>query len=120
MLMVESGELSVLRCTSYALEAMGSILGLVVMICSSGGIVGDWDGKTGGKVAVVGGFWLWAAHIEMACKPCLEKDREAIDRNLNPYYDTDDDTICAPLNPNPPASVYDNDSDATFSVVKAV
>ncbi|KAH6784946.1 transmembrane protein [Perilla frutescens var. hirtella] len=43
--------------------------------------------------------------IEIACKPCLEKGREAIDRNLNPDYDPDDDTdttatLHAPLNPD--------------------
>ncbi|CAK9162467.1 unnamed protein product [Ilex paraguariensis] len=58
--------------------------------------------------------------IEMVCKPCLEKGREAIDRNLNPYYNPDDDTIRAPLNPNPLDSADDNDSNATSSVVKAL
>ncbi|XP_057764009.1 outer envelope membrane protein 7-like [Salvia miltiorrhiza] len=45
--------------------------------------------------------------IEIACKPCLEKGREAIDRNLNPDYDPDDDAdtdttaaLHAPLNPD--------------------
>ncbi|XP_020594880.1 outer envelope membrane protein 7 [Phalaenopsis equestris] len=27
--------------------------------------------------------------IEIACKPCLEKGREAIDRSLDPNYDPD-------------------------------
>ncbi|EPS70466.1 hypothetical protein M569_04305, partial [Genlisea aurea] len=33
--------------------------------------------------------------IEIACKPCLERGREAIDRSLNPDYDPD---LEAPLN----------------------
>ncbi|CAK9162320.1 unnamed protein product, partial [Ilex paraguariensis] len=76
---------------------------------------------TAAIIAIAGLALSWVA-IEMACKPCLEKGREAIDRNLNPDYDPDDDTIRAPLNPNPPtsASADDNDSDATSSVVKAV
>lgn len=28
--------------------------------------------------------------IEIACKPCLDSGREAIDRSLNPDYDPDD------------------------------
>lgn len=36
--------------------------------------------------------------IEIACKPCLEKGREAIDRNVNPDYDPDD--LHAPINPD--------------------
>ncbi|KAL6546376.1 hypothetical protein OROMI_022097 [Orobanche minor] len=55
--------------------------------------------------------------IEMACKPCLEKGREAIDRNLDPDYDPDDETTAtlhAPLNPDK------NDDDASSAAVKAV
>ncbi|KAF4360201.1 hypothetical protein F8388_000070 [Cannabis sativa] len=42
----------------------------------------------------------------MACKPCLDKGRQAIDRSLNPDYDPDDEDennadLRAPLNPNP-------------------
>ncbi|CAK9143683.1 unnamed protein product [Ilex paraguariensis] len=74
---------------------------------------------TAAIIAIARLVLCWTA-IEMACKPCLKKDREAIDRNLNPYYDADDDTICAPLNPNPPTSADDNDSDAISSVIKAV
>jgi hypothetical protein len=54
-------------------------------------------------VAVVLG-WIT---IEIACKPCLEQGRQAIDRNLNPDYDPDDDIIInnnavrEPLNPTP-------------------
>ncbi|CAO2823418.1 outer envelope membrane protein 7 [Amaranthus tricolor] len=53
-------------------------------------------------IAVVGLALGWIA-IEMACKPCLDKGREAIDRSLNPDYDPDD--ITAPLN-----STDDHDS----------
>ncbi|XP_047947299.1 outer envelope membrane protein 7-like [Salvia hispanica] len=58
--------------------------------------------------------------IEIACKPCLEKGREAIDRNLNPDYDPDDDidtaaAIRAPLNPD-----YAEAAAASSTVVKAV
>ncbi|KZV58266.1 hypothetical protein F511_01117 [Dorcoceras hygrometricum] len=48
-------------------------------------------------IAAVALGWLT---IEMACKPCLESGRGAIDRNLNPDYDPDDETLDAPLNPN--------------------
>ncbi|XP_021763895.1 uncharacterized protein LOC110728564 [Chenopodium quinoa] len=58
-------------------------------------------------IAVVGLALGWIA-VEMACKPCLEKGREAIDRNLNPDYDPDDDdvnnNIRAPLNPDADSS----------------
>ena len=61
--------------------------------------------------------------IEIACKPCLEKGREAIDRSLNPDYDPDDDNINnirAPLNPNPDLeSQPDNDTSSSTSI-KAV
>ncbi|KAL1555838.1 outer envelope membrane protein 7-like [Salvia divinorum] len=54
--------------------------------------------------------------IEIACKPCLEKGREAIDRNLNPDYDPDDDAdTTAPLNPD-----YAEAAAASSTVVKAV
>ncbi|KAI5670935.1 hypothetical protein M9H77_11299 [Catharanthus roseus] len=49
-------------------------------------------------IAGIGLGWIT---IEMACKPCLERGREAVDRNLNPDYDPDDDDIRAPLNTNP-------------------
>ncbi|XP_075523243.1 outer envelope membrane protein 7-like [Primulina tabacum] len=48
-------------------------------------------------IAAVALGWLT---IEIACKPCLESGRNAIDRNLNPDYDPDDETLDAPLNPN--------------------
>lgn len=34
--------------------------------------------------------------IEIACKPCLEKGREAIDRSLDPNYDPDDAAVSPP------------------------
>ncbi|KAK7331376.1 hypothetical protein VNO77_25599 [Canavalia gladiata] len=55
---------------------------------------------TSAVIAVVGVILGWIT-IEIACKPCLETGREAIDRNLNPDYDPDDEDIAirAPLNP---------------------
>ncbi|XP_014518172.1 outer envelope membrane protein 7 [Vigna radiata var. radiata] len=56
---------------------------------------------TSAVIAVVGVILGWIT-IEIACKPCLEKGREAIDRSLNPDFDPDDDeatAIRAPLNP---------------------
>jgi len=40
-------------------------------------------------IAIVGLILGWVA-IEMACKPCLEAGRTAIDRSLDPNYDPDD------------------------------
>ncbi|XP_031505439.1 uncharacterized protein LOC116267710 [Nymphaea colorata] len=50
---------------------------------------------TSAIIAIAAVVLGWIA-IELACKPCLEKGREAIDRNLNPNYDPDDD-VRAPL-----------------------
>ncbi|KAK7332174.1 hypothetical protein VNO80_28922 [Phaseolus coccineus] len=61
---------------------------------------------TSAVIAVVGVVLGWIT-IEIACKPCLEKGREAIDRSLNPDFDPDDDeetAIRAPLNPPAVAS----------------
>ncbi|KAM3270229.1 outer envelope membrane protein 7 [Capsicum chacoense] len=59
--------------------------------------------------------------IEIACKPCLEKGRDAIDRNLDPDYDPDDqdnNNMRAPLNPDPNSS---EDPDSTSApLVKSV
>ncbi|CAN0911472.1 Outer envelope membrane protein 7 [Linum grandiflorum] len=54
-------------------------------------------------IAIAGVILGWIT-IEIACKPCLDQGRQAIDRSLNPDYDPDDDiNIRAPLNPsNPP------------------
>nr|XP_019706279.1 outer envelope membrane protein 7 [Elaeis guineensis] len=47
--------------------------------------------------------------IEIACKPCLDKGREAIDHALDPNYDPDSSLIAPTptpaqplLDPNPP------------------
>lgn len=64
--------------------------------------------------------------IEIACKPCLEKGREAIDRNLNPDYDPDDDAdtaagLHAPLNrDNSEAAAASASAAATSTVAKSV
>ncbi|MCD7452030.1 hypothetical protein HAX54_014724 [Datura stramonium] len=66
-------------------------------------------------IAIAGVILGWIT-IEIACKPCLEKGRDAIDRNLDPDYDPDDqdNNIRAPLNPNPNPS---KDSDSTVAPV---
>lgn len=56
---------------------------------------------TSAVIAIAGVVLGWIA-IEIACKPCLDQGRTAIDRSLNPDYDPDDDVssnIRAPLNP---------------------
>lgn len=74
-------------------------------------------------IAIAGVVLGWIA-IEMACKPCLEKGREAIDRSLNPDYDPDDDNnLRAPLNPNPDlenAAVSSSTTTTTSDAIKAV
>ncbi|KAK9697039.1 hypothetical protein RND81_08G011000 [Saponaria officinalis] len=61
-------------------------------------------GAVTAAIIAVAGLALGWITIEMACKPCLEKGREAIDRSLNPDYDPDDDNnnndIRSPLNPS--------------------
>ncbi|XP_010549491.1 PREDICTED: outer envelope membrane protein 7 [Tarenaya hassleriana] len=53
-------------------------------------------------IAIAGVILGWIT-IEIACKPCLERGREAIDQSLNPDYDPDDDSsaVRAPLLANP-------------------
>uniref|UniRef100_A0A7N0VIQ3 Transmembrane protein n=1 Tax=Kalanchoe fedtschenkoi TaxID=63787 RepID=A0A7N0VIQ3_KALFE len=51
-------------------------------------------------IAIAGVILGWIT-IEIACKPCLDRGREALDRELNPDYDPDD-AIRAPL-VDPPA-----------------
>ncbi|KAJ7968951.1 outer envelope membrane protein 7 [Quillaja saponaria] len=67
---------------------------------------------TSAVIAIAGVILGWIA-IEIACKPCLEKGREAIDRSLNPDYDPDDDVLSnnirAPLHPNPDPVNPNND-----------
>lgn len=59
---------------------------------------------TAAVIAIAGVLLGWIA-IEMACKPCLEKGRQAIDRSLDPDYDPDAGAdIRAPLYPHHPAA----------------
>lgn len=74
---------------------------------------------TSAVIAVVGVLVGWIT-IEIACKPCLEQGREAIDRSLNPDYDPDDDTtIRAPLNPTT-VNTDQSSAAAASSTVKSV
>ncbi|XP_047308829.1 uncharacterized protein LOC124912282 [Impatiens glandulifera] len=76
---------------------------------------------TAALISIAGLVLGWIA-IEMACKPCLEKGREAIDRSLNPDYDPDEEdnnNIRAPLNPNPNPQPADEDPDGS-SVIKPI
>nr|XP_043622440.1 outer envelope membrane protein 7 [Erigeron canadensis] len=67
------------------------------------------------SVIAIAGLALGWITIEIACKPCLDRGREAIDRNLNPDYDPDDDDDPRlPLNPNPTPS---DDSTSTVSKI---
>lgn len=43
---------------------------------------------TSAIIAIAGLALAWVA-VEIACKTCLEKGREAIDRALDPEYDPD-------------------------------
>ncbi|XP_022715541.1 uncharacterized protein LOC111274851 [Durio zibethinus] len=82
---------------------------------------------TSAVIAIAGVVLGWIA-IEIACKPCLEKGRQAIDRSLNPDYDPDDDNnnnnndIRAPLNPSHPdlESQPDNNETSSSISTKAV
>ncbi|RYR36346.1 hypothetical protein Ahy_A10g051325 isoform E [Arachis hypogaea] len=76
---------------------------------------------TSAVIAVAAVLLGWAT-IEIACKPCLEMGREAIDRNLNPDYDPDDDNraIRAPLNPSSAADTDESSSSAPSTAVKSV
>ncbi|QCD76976.1 outer envelope membrane protein 7 [Vigna unguiculata] len=77
---------------------------------------------TSAVIAVVGVILGWIT-IEIACKPCLEKGREAIDRSLNPDYDPDDDednAIRAPLNPPAVSNSSSSAAIASSAAVKAV
>ncbi|KAI3939420.1 hypothetical protein MKW98_022288 [Papaver atlanticum] len=68
-------------------------------------------------IAIVGLVLGWIT-IEVACKPCLDKGREAIDRSLDPDYDPDDAVNTAPDNGNSTTSsirtplIPDQNSDA--------
>ncbi|KAI6705890.1 hypothetical protein NL676_008852 [Syzygium grande] len=78
---------------------------------------------TSALIAIAGVVLGWIA-IEIACKPCLERGREAIDRSLDPDYDPDDDRrgnarapliVPSPI-PDPvdsdPKPIDDDDDDA--------
>lgn len=75
---------------------------------------------TASLIAIAGIALGWIT-IEIACKPCLEKGRQAIDRNLNPDYDPDDDadSIRAPLNPNP-LQQSQNDGTSSSAPIKTI
>lgn len=73
---------------------------------------------TSALIAIAGVVLGWIA-IEIACKPCLETGRQAIDRSLNPDYDPDDhDDVRAPLVPHNNAP--DSSSASGTSTVKIV
>ncbi|CAL1403113.1 unnamed protein product [Linum trigynum] len=71
-------------------------------------------------IAIAGVILGWIT-IEIACKPCLEKGREAIDRSLNPDYDPDDDAVSSnirvPLNPDNPPDLNPISSSSTAAKV---
>ncbi|KAL7089372.1 hypothetical protein ACP275_13G183700 [Erythranthe tilingii] len=70
-------------------------------------------------IAIVAVALGWCT-MEIACKPCLEKGREAIDRNLNPEYDPDDQTSSATLHAPLNIPVENHGGDATSTAVKSV
>ncbi|XP_042478970.1 uncharacterized protein LOC122059940 [Macadamia integrifolia] len=78
---------------------------------------------TAAVIAIVGLALGWIT-IEMACKPCLERGREAIDRSLNPDYDPDEENASnsfrAPLNPNPNPDPKNAVDAATSTNVKVI
>lgn len=63
---------------------------------------------TSALIAIAGVVLGWIA-IEIACKPCLDRGREAIDRSLNPDYDPDDDARAPLIAPNPNPNPADSD-----------
>ncbi|ERM99290.1 hypothetical protein AMTRI_Chr02g253900 [Amborella trichopoda] len=63
---------------------------------------------TSALIAIAGIGLAWLA-MEIACKPCLEKGREAIDRSLDPNFDPDDRDIHTPLN-QPQQSTVDEEA----------
>lgn len=78
----------------------------------------EMGGLTSAVIAIAGVVLGWIT-IEIACKPCLEQGRQAIDRSLNPDYDPDDDQnvdIRAPLNPS---SSLPQDSDPNAHTVSS-
>ncbi|KFK36361.1 hypothetical protein AALP_AA4G113400 [Arabis alpina] len=79
---------------------------------------------TSALIAIAAVILGWIT-IEMACKPCLEQGREAMDRSLNPDYDPDDDQdidisssdVRAPLIHNPPTDLSDADPSTAIKSV---
>ncbi|CAH8365690.1 unnamed protein product [Eruca vesicaria subsp. sativa] len=77
-------------------------------------------------VIAIAGIILGWITIEMACKPCLEQGREAIDRSLNPDYDPDDEDVDAssasraPLLTNLPPDIPDPSADDPSTAIKSV
>ncbi|XP_019102459.1 PREDICTED: uncharacterized protein LOC109133504 [Camelina sativa] len=78
---------------------------------------------TSAVIAIAGIILGWIT-IELACKPCLESGREAIDRSLNPDYDPDDEDVIdttsglrAPLIPNTPPDNSDPDPSTSIKSV---
>ncbi|CAN8316201.1 unnamed protein product [Cochlearia groenlandica] len=81
---------------------------------------------TSALIAIAGVILGWIA-IEMACKPCLEKGREAIDRSLDPDYDPDDhhdedasSAVTAPLLQNIPPETSDQSDSDPHTAIKSV
>ncbi|KAL3739492.1 uncharacterized protein LOC104444871 [Eucalyptus grandis] len=78
---------------------------------------------TSALIAIAGVVLGWIA-IEIACKPCLERGREAIDRSLNPDYDPDDDrdgNARAPLiAPDPSPDPLDSEPKTPIDAAPAV
>lgn len=68
---------------------------------------------TSALIAIAGVILGWIT-IEIACKPCLEKGRDAMDRSLNPDYDPDDeDNNNNAVSDRAPLIYHTNDSDPT-------
>lgn len=83
-------------------------------------LVREMGAVTTALIAIVAVALGWCT-IEIACKPCLEKGREAIDRNLNPDYDSDEHTgttadLHAPLNP----TKTEDDAAASSTAAKTI
>ncbi|KAL9269120.1 Outer envelope membrane protein 7-like protein [Drosera capensis] len=64
---------------------------------------------TAALIAVAGVALGWIT-IEIACKPCLDCGRDAIDRSLNPDYDPDEGSAGAPLKSSNDAAAAAADS----------
>ncbi|KAI4312351.1 hypothetical protein MLD38_037168 [Melastoma candidum] len=77
-------------------------------------------GVTTALIAIAGVVLGWIT-IEIACKPCLEKGRDAIDRSLDPNYDPDDEDVAvAPRAPLLTSKDADNDDAVSSAPAKAI